>query len=212
LVNTLRVTGGYARFIGMTYPGGWGQNPQPQDVPPGGAYEPPPIEQTRGQPTFDAAPSPSYPPPGYPPPPPPGYPAPGGAVDGAYGQPQYSQPGSVPGAQYPPPSYPPPPYTGTAYSGYSGYPEAQQQPTNRLAIWSLVLSLVGIPLGFFIIGDLALIAGVVTGIMALAQIKRTNQQGSGLAIAAIAIGAVALFLGIFYDIGFFSQMMKGDSS
>jgi hypothetical protein len=40
------------------------------------------------------------------------------------------------------------------------------------------------------------IAALVLGIVALNQIKRTNQDGRGLAIAGIAISAVQLALGV----------------
>jgi hypothetical protein len=156
-----------------------GSAPQPQSQP--GGATPPPGYGYSPPPQPGNAPGAEYPPSPYPPPgyPPPGYPPPG----------------------YPPPAYPP------AYPAGS-YPGAQQ-PTNPLAIWSLVLSLVGIPLALVIIGDLALIAGAVTGIVALNQIKRTHQKGTGLAVTAIVIGLIAMSWFIFYDIGFFSEAFKG---
>jgi hypothetical protein len=59
--------------------------------------------------------------------------------------------------------------------------------TNRLAIWSLVSSGIGMLCG---IGS---IVGIVFGVIALNQINgRTNEGGRGLAIAGIALGAVTL--------------------
>ena len=62
--------------------------------------------------------------------------------------------------------------------------------TNGLAIASLVVSLAG---GCFY--SLGGIVGIILGIVALNQIKQTGQQGRGLAIAGIAVGAA--FLAIF---------------
>ncbi len=75
----------------------------------------------------------------------------------------------------PPPygAYPPPPY-----SGYYGYPGAYPPPrsTNSLAIVSLVCAFLFAPLG------------IVFGHMSLSQIKRTGEEGRGLAIAGLVIG------------------------
>ena len=67
--------------------------------------------------------------------------------------------------------------------------------TNGLAIASLITSIAGVVLGiplaiFCYIGLLIPIVGAVLGAVALSQIKRTNQQGRGLAIAGIAVGSV----------------------
>jgi hypothetical protein len=51
----------------------------------------------------------------------------------------------------------------------------------------------GVPLTTFcFIGWLIPVVGVVLGVVALNQIKRTNQQGRGMAIAGISIGGVAI--------------------
>jgi hypothetical protein len=87
-----------------------------------------------------------------------------------YGQPQYPQqpPYGAPG--YGPPQYGPP--------GYGpGYPYGR--PTNSLAILSLVLAFVFAP------------AGLITGIVARRQIKRTHEDGDGLALAGIIVGGIA---------------------
>jgi hypothetical protein len=63
-------------------------------------------------------------------------------------------------------------------------------PTNPLAIVSLVLSLIG--LGTFVTA----IGGVITGHVALGQIKKTGQGGRSLALAGVVIGYIVIVLGI----------------
>lgn len=172
-----------------------------------GGYEAPPIEQTDqayggfatpGQSTYSApaSPIPGYP--GYPtsagfPPPP----APGqyGQPAGGFPPPGYSSP-SAPGfGSYPPPSagHPTPgqygqdygtPYPGVDY----GYPAAPPGGTNTLAIISLVASVVGLLCG------LGSIIAIVSGAVALTQIKHTREGGHGLAIAGIVIGVASLVI------------------
>ena len=73
----------------------------------------------------------------------------------------------------PPPdgAYPPPP---PGYAGYYGYPAPR--PTNGLAIVSLVCAFVFAPLG------------IVFGHLSLSQIRKTGEEGRGLAIAGLVIG------------------------
>jgi peptidyl-prolyl cis-trans isomerase B (cyclophilin B) len=80
----------------------------------------------------------------------------------------------------PPPygAYPPPPYTGY------GYP--QPRPTNTLAIASLVCAFVFAPLG------------ILFGHMSLSQIKKTGEEGRGLAVAGLVIGYVVTALTILF--------------
>jgi uncharacterized membrane protein YeaQ/YmgE (transglycosylase-associated protein family) len=75
-----------------------------------------------------------------------------------------------------------------------------------LAIGSLVTSvaggLLGIPLSFVcFVGILIPIVGAALGVVALSQIKRTNQQGRGLAIAGIVVGATAAVLLVLLVLG-----------
>lgn len=91
-----------------------------------------------------------------------------------------------------PPNYPPP--EGDGYqpgtSGGYGYPPPWPQypqavGTNGFAIASIVCAAVGLAClgtGSFL--------GIIFGIVALNQIKRTGQGGRGLAIAGIVIGSV----------------------
>jgi hypothetical protein len=119
-------------------------------------------------------PAPSSPPPSYPPPQP-GYPPPAG----------YGPPGHPP-YQSMPPEYPQP------YPG--GYYPGGQSRTNTLAIASLIASLVGL-LPLCGIGS---IVGIVLGGIAINQIKRTQQEGFGMAVAGIVVGAATLVVGLIF--------------
>ncbi|MGV0811650.1 DUF4190 domain-containing protein [Mycolicibacterium boenickei] len=190
---------------GETPPSGPGSQPS---EPQSSGYEAPPIEQSQDQPqTAPAQPSYEFPPPNYeinPPyapavdypadvphdyPPPPGYPPPFPA-----------------GAGYPPPvpGYPPPPGYGPPGGypggyGAPGYPGGYGAPpagnTNSLAIGSLVSSILSLPLlGMCGIGLLAAFVGIGLGISAVNQIKQTRQDGHGLAVAGIIVGAVGVIV------------------
>lgn len=128
--------------------------------------------------------------------PPAGY----GSPDPAYGgwtpppaPASYPAPG-VPGPGFPyppPPPYPaPPPYPppyGPPYSGgYPGYPVAP--PTNVLAIVSLVSSVSGL---LCFVGSLA---GIITGVIAMGQLKRTGEKGYSLAVAGTVAGVIGLLI------------------
>ena len=76
---------------------------------------------------------------------------------------------------------PPPPY-GAYPPDYYGYP--QRRPTNGMAIASLVCAFLFAPLG------------IVFGHLSLSQIKRTGEEGRGLAIAGLVIGYVVTVLAI----------------
>jgi hypothetical protein len=152
----------------------------PPSYPPPSGYQPP-----------------SYPPPDYTTPP--GYPPPGGGPQPGY-PPPYSDPFGYGPQAYPSPppqygstpGYPPPPYPSAGYGGaYSGA-YGQESPTNPLAIWSLVASLIGILCG---IGS---IVGIVLGVIALNQIKEKRQGGYGLAVAGIAVGVASLIISVIW--------------
>ena len=98
---------------------------------------------------------------------PPQLPPPQGYAPAGYQQPGYgAAPGYPPG--YGPPGYAPPPYPPPPYA----------RPTNTMAILALVLAFVFAP------------AGLVLGIMARKQIRQTGEQGDGLALAGIIVGAI----------------------
>lgn len=198
------------------------QPPQDPQTPPFGsdftppAYaEQPPAEARPNAPYYPPQPGPvppwDPPPPGYPPPsqPPPSQRPPSG-----YGPPGYPDPPPYGGPSYPPappqygPSYPPAAYGGGGYGGPSGYAspydpyhpyQSRAHETNGMATGSLVTSIAGLVLGlpltfFCYLGPLIPIVGIVLGVVALNQIKQTNQRGHGLAVAGIVIGAIALVL------------------
>lgn len=112
----------------------------------------------------------------------------------SYDQPQYGQQYGQPPA-YDPQQYGQPAYDQYGQPGYGqpgypqpGYPQgyAVPQPTNSMAIVALILSFVFAPLG------------IVFGIIARNQIKRTGESGSGLALAGIIIGSVFTALIVLY--------------
>lgn len=166
-------------------------NPPPA-YPPPPVYDAPSYPQQPGYPNF---PPPDYPQPtDYPPP----YPGPSGYGAPSYppppyGAPQYGAPqfgAPPPGYPPPPPGYGPPP-TGYPAPDYSAYgPPASK--TNSLAIASLVASLIGF------LCWLGSIAGIALGIVAMNQIKQKHEDGQGLAIAGVAIGALSLIVGLIF--------------
>lgn len=170
------------------------QSPAPRaddDTPP--AYNPPPSGYS--QPPGSSEPSGYSQPSGYPPP---GYPPPSGYTppqSSGY-PPPYGDAGSTPYQGYGQPSYPPPPPYGPG--GYPsadlGYGAPVSRGTNQLAIASLVASILGVCCG---IGS---IVGIVLGIIAINQIKERGQDGHGLAVAGIAVGAVTLLISLVWTV------------
>lgn len=77
----------------------------------------------------------------------------------------WSPGGWAPSGYGQPDAYPPPPWGG-------------RRPTNTLAVVSLVLAFVCAP------------AGLVLGVVARRQIRRTGEEGAGLALAAIIVGSL----------------------
>lgn len=63
--------------------------------------------------------------------------------------------------------------------------------TSGLAVASLACGLAQ-----FIVGPLATIPAIVLGYMARSQIRRTGEQGAGLALAGLILGWVVVILGI----------------
>jgi hypothetical protein len=92
----------------------------------------------------------------------------------------------------PPPVYPPPPpgYPGYYPSGGYGYdPYRPMRPpgTNGKAIASLVCSVLGL-----MCCGLTSIVGVILGVIAMRETKRTGQEGWGMALAGTIIGGLAI--------------------
>lgn len=133
--------------------------------------------------TSFSAPPPSYTTPPPPLPPPPASPWSGGAPS------------------YPAPSYPAPGY---GYGG--GYPPPTSRRTNGLAIASLICSIAGLATC-----GVASLVGVVLGHIAIGQVKRTGEEGRGLAIAGLAVGYAVLALMLLYIL-FLVIIASADSS
>jgi Domain of unknown function (DUF4190) len=100
----------------------------------------------------------------------------------------------------PPPVYPQP-YAGVPnYPGYPGYPPDPYDPYRRLkqpgtngkAIAALMVSLVGL-----LACGIPSVVGAILGIIAMQETKRTGQDGYGLALAGVIIGALSALFGIF---------------
>lgn len=136
--------------------------------------------------------APTYAPPGYPP-----Y----GAQPTAAPQPGYAPPPAQPA--YAPPAAQPGyalPASQPGYGAYpsAGYPAAASRPTSPLAVASLICGIAGVVLIWAIIPVLASIAAVITGHMALGQIKRQpGIGGRGLAIAGLILGYAVVAIGAF---------------
>ena len=81
----------------------------------------------------------------------------------------------------------------------SDLPPAQPAPvgsaarTNGLAIASLACGVAQV-----MVGPLATIPAIVLGYLARSQIKRTGEQGAGLALAGLMLGWAALILGMIF--------------
>ncbi len=73
------------------------------------------------------------------------------------------------------------------YGQGGGYPAAQPKRNNGFAIASFVCSLVGI-----LCCAIPSVVGIILGFIALSQIKKTGQDGSGMALAGVIIGFVVL--------------------
>ncbi|RFD26785.1 DUF4190 domain-containing protein [Mycobacterium uberis] len=150
-------------------------------------------------------PSTVYPPPtvtpGYPPDLPVDYPEPMAPT-----QPEYRQPPGYDGPPYPPPQLGtpavdqgPPWHSGNYTGAYprDDYPPdylesygATQPGMNVMAIASLISSFTGL------VCCIGSIVAIVLGAVALDQIKRTRQEGYGLAIASIVIGIATLLVSL----------------
>lgn len=85
----------------------------------------------------------------------------------------------------PPHGYAPPP----AYGVPPAYPPGQVARTNTLAVIALILGIV-VPPG-----------GIICGHIALSQIRRTYEQGHGMALAGTIIGYVLTVLIVLVIIG-----------
>ena len=99
----------------------------------------------------------------------------------------------------PAPAYdaPPAPAYGAPTYGAPTYGASTAAKTNVLAIVSLVSSLVGFFTG------IGFLVGVVCGHISLSQIKKTGEQGRGMALAGLIIGYIGIALSVILTIVFF---------
>lgn len=86
-------------------------------------------------------------------------------------------------------------------AGQAGWmpPFVAAPPTNALAIWSLCTSIAGLALGpvcFFPV--LACPVGAILGHISLSQIRRSGEQGRGLALAGVIVGWLATALVVLF--------------
>lgn len=88
-------------------------------------------------------------------------------------------------AGLPPPVYPPP-YPGY-YPNPVPYPPFTPTGTNGKAIAALVTSLAGL-----VCCGLPSIVGLVLGLVAMRETKRSGQDGYGLAVAAVVVGTLII--------------------
>lgn len=95
----------------------------------------------------------------------------------------------------------------------TGYPAygAPRRPTSGLAITSLICGIAGLVFSWAVVPLLASIAAVITGHMALRQIKGDPSLGGrGMAIAGLIMGYVAIaVLAVGIAIIFFSILFLG---
>jgi hypothetical protein len=93
----------------------------------------------------------------------------------------------------------PPPAPNPAWTGAVQPGAYRPRGTNGLAIASFVCSLLCVN-----------VVAIVLGHVALSQIKRTNEEGRGLAIAGLVIGYITLALGILWFVVFAAAMSSYD--
>ena len=107
---------------------------------------------------------------------------------------------------YPPDAGLPPPVYPNAYAGYPGRPgypygsdpydpyrRTKPPGTNGKAIAALITSLLGLPCC-----GLPSIAGLILGVMAMRETRRTGQDGYGIALAGAIIGGLVVTIWVFY--------------
>ncbi len=137
-----------------------------------------------------------------------------------YGAEQYLDPytGAPISPPYPQQPYPAQPYGGQPYGGQPYPPPYGAQPyggaaylgtptkTNGLAIGALVTAVAGL----FLCGIGSLV-GAILGHVALGQIRRTGEQGHGIALAAVIVGWALTALGALYWVFVVVVAVQGSS-
>lgn len=119
---------------------------------------------------------------------PPQQPTSGGYYPQQPGYDMYSQPG-----------YQQPGYQQPGYSGYQVPPTAPgfmagQPLPQGMAVTSMVLGIVSIPMLYCCVGVILGIMAMIFGFIAINQVNRGEARGKGMALAGIILGAVAILL------------------
>jgi hypothetical protein len=121
-----------------------------------------------------------------------GYPPVPGLPPPDYPQPAAAYPGYPPTYPGYPQAYPggyPSPYAGYPGDPYDPYRQTRPPGTNGIAIAALITSLAGL-----LCCGLPSIAGVILGIIAMQETRRTGQDGHGLALAGVIVGGLIVGL------------------
>jgi hypothetical protein len=110
----------------------------------------------------------------------------------------------------PPPAWPQPVagypggYPGYAANPYDPYRQGKPLGTNSWAIAGFIVSLVSL-----VFCGVTSIIGLIIGIIAMRDTKRTGQDGYGLALAAVIIGAIPIMLWLVYWLFFVMILTSG---
>jgi hypothetical protein len=83
---------------------------------------------------------------------------------------------------------PPPPQYGAPPPGYGGGP----QGTNKKALWSMILGILGLVCCGFFTG----IPAIILSRSAKTEIARTGEQGGGMATAGFVLGIISVVWGV----------------
>jgi len=129
----------------------------------------------------------------------------------------------APSGGTPPPAgggYSPPPagggYSAPPPSTYTAPPVAAGSGNNTFAIIALVLGIIALlPLCTIVFGWVSILLGLIAailGFMARSQIKQTGQGGSGMAMAGLVLGIIALILGLLETAGFAALLGFGGTA
>ena len=73
----------------------------------------------------------------------------------------------------------------------SEYGQSTAGRINKMAIWSLVLSILTL-------GGLGSVAGIWLGVAARRRVAETGERGHGLAVAGIIVGVITLLIAVGY--------------
>ncbi|MGA4988905.1 DUF4190 domain-containing protein [Nonomuraea bangladeshensis] len=95
-----------------------------------------------------------------------------------------------------------PPSGAYGYNPY-GAPPPPQRPTNGMAVASLVLGIVGL-----ISCGLTSIVGVILGHIALARIKRSGEEGQGMAVAGLVTSYIMVVINVLLLIWFGGMILS----